>query len=461
VILLFLAFVVKCNKYLARRGVAKKTKRFKIGRHKTVLLILALAFIAGAVFYTLFFERKSADSNASCYAGAYHKKDTAVGDYIGVGGKVKLGVFFPDGKRYKVYQYQGVNSCKSMDSPSIYMGIKQAVGGKEIDVGLNWEISKNAEGALSQTQNSYRPFWRIDGWNSAPVDPKYTWFSGDVIKVDLVIIGDGKMKFTVQDAQTNPKKIFETELDVPGVKLAGSHESKMITSIDQFGNENQLAKKTNAQLLKMEWWERHLVDSSQKRIPLNSKVINSSAKCLDKNIKISQIKRNVGGETIAITGEKNDSPAVTTCNQGLKASSTDEQHSTYSVNITDKKGKAKGNQKYKIVNTIRECTFSGTTSKCGKAVKEKEIIGTTDANGKLSMPMELFTAGGRYFVGKDLFGGKFSVWQKADIYALNNEDKSLGKKVLNSPVKFLRIEADKAKLKFANFSKNENQLKIK
>lgn len=443
--------------------MAKRTRRLNIGKHKTILLLLALAILGGAVFYTFYFDRKSADVNAVCYAGAYHKKDTAVGGYIGVGGKVKLGVFFPDGNRYKTFQYQGQNACKSIDSPSIYMGIKQAVGGKEIDVGLNWEISKDGKGALSQTQNSYRPFWRVDSWNSAPADPKYTWYSGDVIKVDLVIIADGKMKFTVQDAQTNPKKVFSREFDVPGVKLAGQHEIKMITSIDQFGRENLAAENTNAKLLKMEWWERHLLDSSKKQIPLNSKIVKA-VKCFDKNIKVTQVKEKVGGETITITGGNNDKPAVSTCNKDLKASSTDVVSSSYSVAITDKTGKkAKANQRYKIVNTYRECTFSGGKQKCGKTINDKEITGIADANGKLSLAIELFTAGGKYFVGTDLFGGKYKIWQRAYIYALDDIGASAGKLTLSNPVfpSIFPTTAEKAKLKFQNFTKKTYLLKIK
>lgn len=79
-------------------------------------------------------------SYSPCFAGAYYRKAVSSNDvWTGIEGTVVLPTITFDPNR--------VNPAKPkqfLDNPSVYMGGR--MGGQETDIGMTWEVIKDAQG---------------------------------------------------------------------------------------------------------------------------------------------------------------------------------------------------------------------------------------------------------------------------------------------------------------------------
>lgn len=72
--------------------------------------------------------------------------------WLGIGGKVTLPTITFDPLR--------TNSAKPgqyLDNPSVYLG--GSMGGQETDIGLTWEVIRDANGNVSADRKVFRPFF--------------------------------------------------------------------------------------------------------------------------------------------------------------------------------------------------------------------------------------------------------------------------------------------------------------
>ncbi|RZK60750.1 MAG: hypothetical protein EOO91_00090 [Pedobacter sp.] len=210
------------------------------------------------------------DNVKPCFNGAYYRKVVSSKDYwLGIGGKVTLPTMTFDPLR--------VNPAKPgqyLDNPSIYLGGN--MGGQETDIGLTWEVIKDANGNVTADRRAFRPFLRRTGlgaqvatYENAPAMDMYYWYPGEEISISLQLLTDKKLKFIVEGAG----KRFEKDFDADGYSLNGLGEFKRVNAIDQVANEGKPAQSTKTKVENAQWSETYLFRSyrsSVTKVPLHS-----------------------------------------------------------------------------------------------------------------------------------------------------------------------------------------------
>lgn len=196
-----------------------------------------------------------------CFNGAYYRKLVSSRDYwLGIGGKVTLPTITFDPQRThpsKPGQY--------LDNPSVYIG--GSMGGQETDIGLTWEVIRDANGVVSADRRAFRPFLRrtshLGGqaatYENAPAVSDYYWYPGEQIEMSVQVISDKKIKFIVEGAG----KRFEREFDVDGYKPGLIGEFKRVNAIDQVANEGKPVQVTQTRVENSQWFETYLFRSNE------------------------------------------------------------------------------------------------------------------------------------------------------------------------------------------------------
>ena len=196
------------------------------------------------------------DITKSCFAGAYYRKVVSSKDYwLGIGGKVTLPAITFDPLRTnpaKPGQY--------LDNPSLYLGGN--MGGQETDIGMTWEVIKDAVGNVTADRKAFRPFMRRTAhsggqallYANAPAEDRYYWYPGEEINISVQILENKKIKFIVEGAG----KRFETDFDADGYTLGGFGEFKRVNAIDQVANEGKPAQQTKTKVENSQWSESYL-----------------------------------------------------------------------------------------------------------------------------------------------------------------------------------------------------------
>ena len=238
-------------------------------------------------------------SSLPCFPGAYYRKVVSSFDsWTGIRGVVKLGEPSVDMNRLRV------SDKHPLDNFSVYMGGNAA--GQEVDAGLTWEFTRDDHGKRSAMRNAWRPFWRVNSWNSAPDEKQYYWYPGDVVTMEVKVAGPGRLRLTIADAGPEPKRVFGTEFEANGFSPDALKQFKRVNAIDQVGNEGRPIQPTRAKVVGSVWRETFLLRgeaAKATRLPIIAKRF-TDMRCPVSSISITADKKAEasGGEAIDIHG---------------------------------------------------------------------------------------------------------------------------------------------------------------
>lgn len=243
-------------------------------------------------------------SSLQCFAGAYYHKEVSSNDvWTGIEGKVVLPTIDFDQDR--------VNPAKPqqfLDNPSVYMGGN--MGGQETDIGMTWEVIKDANGNVTADRRAFRPFMRRTksgnqeaNYDNAPAKAEYYWYPGEEITISVRIDSKGVLKFIVDGAG----KHFEALYESAGYQKGYKGQFKRVNAIDQVSNEGKPVQATKTKVLNAEWKATYLyrlVDGNDVKVPMHSGRF-TDMRCPDvKYFKIdaTDTQKKAGAETITING---------------------------------------------------------------------------------------------------------------------------------------------------------------
>lgn len=209
---------------------------------------------------------------SSCFAGAYYRKAVSSKDYwLGIGGTVVLPTLIYDPTR--------INPNKLgtyLDNASIYLG--GTSDNQETDIGMTWEVIREADGSVSKERKAFRPFLRRTAhrsgqtalYKNAPATSNYYWYPGETITMSIELVEDKKLKFIVEGAGKKYEEIFE----VDGYQKGFMANYKRVNAIDQVSNEGKPVQPTTAKVTGAKWLEVYLfrsINSQVVKVPMHSK----------------------------------------------------------------------------------------------------------------------------------------------------------------------------------------------
>jgi hypothetical protein len=231
-----------------------------------------------------------------CFAGAWYRKAVSSFDvWTGISGTVVLGKPAVDEARLDEKTKQ------PLDNFSVYMG-GNAGGRYEVDAGLTWAFTQNAEGKLSERRNAWRPFWRTKVWNNAPLSEAYNWYPGDTVRMEVRMTGPKKLQLIIADAGVHPTKSFSVDFDAEGFGADVKRQFKRVNAIDQFHNEGKPVKPTDAKVINAQWLGTKLF-RDKKELPMNNYRF-TDMRCSDaSHIVVTPVNKMAGAEKIDIYGK--------------------------------------------------------------------------------------------------------------------------------------------------------------
>ena len=254
---------------------------------------------------TYFKDEVKPQVTQQCFAGAYYRKAVSSKDtWLGIGGTVTLPQITFDANRKNP-----VKPGQYLDNPSLYLGGN--MGGQETDIGLTWEVVKDANGVVSQERKAFRPFMRrtshVSGqasdYRNAPAEERYYWYPGDKVTLSIQVVDDYKLKFIVEGAG----KRFEFDYDCAGYKKGNKGEFKRVNAIDQVANEGKPAQVTATKVENSRWDESYLFRMHEGKVvkaPLHEGRM-TDMRCPDVRyfrIETTDADKKIGSETVNING---------------------------------------------------------------------------------------------------------------------------------------------------------------
>ncbi|MDD4819847.1 MAG: hypothetical protein PHD21_03315 [Flavobacteriales bacterium] len=197
-----------------------------------------------------------------------------------------------------------------LDNPSVYMG--GTMGGQETDIGMTWEVIKDANGNVSQDRVAFRPFMRKSGitgdaalYANAPAEARYYWYQGEEITMSVRIEQNGYLKFVVDGAG----KHYETSFQCAGYRIGAKGVFKRVNAIDQVSNEGKPAQATKTVVSGSLWKNTYLyrrVDGKDVKVPMHSRRM-TDMRCPDVRyfiVSSTDEQKKIGSESITIDGSK-------------------------------------------------------------------------------------------------------------------------------------------------------------
>jgi hypothetical protein len=231
-----------------------------------------------------------------CFAGAYYRKAVSSFDvWTGIAGFVKLGTPTVDENRL------GAETKQPLDNFSVYMG-GNAGGKSEVDAGLTWEFTVDANGKKSERRYAFRPFWRTKTWNAAPAQKEFYFYPGETVQMAVIVAGANKLRLIISDGKA---KTFQTDFDAEGFTSNIPRQFKRVNAIDQVANEGKPAQKTSAQIVGAEWLSTLLLrgaGADAKQIPMTAEKYTDMRCPNANNIVVLETDKAKGGEKIDIFG---------------------------------------------------------------------------------------------------------------------------------------------------------------
>ena len=211
-------------------------------------------------------------ANSNCFAGAYYRKAVSSKDFwIGIGGTVVLPTLTYDLTR------ENPNKLGTyLDNASIYLG--GTSDDQETDIGMTWEVIREADGSVSRERKAFRPFLRRTGhksgqtalYKNAPATNNYYWYPGETIAISIELVEEKKLKFIVEGAGKKYEEIFE----VDGYQKGFMANYKRVNAIDQVSNEGKPVQSTTAKVTGAKWLDVYLlrtVNSQVVKAPMHIK----------------------------------------------------------------------------------------------------------------------------------------------------------------------------------------------
>lgn len=202
--------------------------------------------------YTYFPNEVMPASSKNCFNGAYYRKVVSSTDaWGGISGFVTLPTISFDPSR--------INPAKPsqfLDNPSVYLGGN--MNGQETDIGLTWEVIKDAQGNVTADRRAFRPFLRRTGhagsgqqaaYENAPAEAGYYWYPGEEVFMSVKIISNGLLRLTIEGAG----KKFEKDFECNGYVFSGKGEFKRVNAIDQVANEGKPVQFTRTKITGAAW----------------------------------------------------------------------------------------------------------------------------------------------------------------------------------------------------------------
>ena len=241
--------------------------------------------------------------SAECFAGAYYRKAVSSKDYwSGISGTVVL--------PFLVYDLNRENPKKPgtyLDNASVYLG--GSSDDQETDIGMTWDVIREADGSVSKERKAFRPFMRRTGYKSgqaalyqnAPAQSKYYWYPGETISMSIQVIEPKKIKFIVEGAGKKYEEIFEAD----GYQQELMASYKRVNAIDQVSNEGKSVQTTTAKVTGAKWLEVYLfrsVNATVVKTPMHSKRITDMQCPSNHYFELNSYGES--GETIDIFGTK-------------------------------------------------------------------------------------------------------------------------------------------------------------
>jgi len=265
-----------------------------------------------------------------CFPGAYYRKAvSSVDHWQGIEAVVKLPNPVYDETRLKP-------TGRPLDNASLYLGGR--AGEQEIDCGVTWEVIKQPDGTTSKVGKAFRPFWRNNAWNSAPANPDYYYYPGDIIRMKVDNSQDGKLVMRIDllaragtpeancaiptsteettaiqaSASIRPQQplstpilpadsltSFTTVFDAQAFRRDALKEFKRVNGLDQSGNEGKAVQPTNTHIDDAVWLEAWLL-RDHKRLPMTPDRY-TDMRCPDaKHIAVTPV--GVSGEKVTLMG---------------------------------------------------------------------------------------------------------------------------------------------------------------
>ncbi|AKQ47742.1 hypothetical protein TH63_14595 [Rufibacter radiotolerans] len=243
--------------------------------------------------------------SANCFSGAYYRKVVSSKDvWLGIQGKVVLPTIAFDPARINPAKPQ-----QYLDNPSVYMGGN--MGGQETDIGLTWEVIRDAQGNVTPDRKAFRPFLRrtshVSGqpasYENAPAESGYYWYPGEEVSMSVQVVAEGKLKLIIEGAG----KRFEKEFDAAGYRMGGQGDFKRVNAIDQVANEGKPVQATKTKVENAVWKETNLFRQWEGKVvsvPMHQKRF-TDMRCPNINyfrIVATDEERKAGAETINISG---------------------------------------------------------------------------------------------------------------------------------------------------------------
>jgi hypothetical protein len=252
---------------------------------------------------TKFYSEVSPVSSANCFAGAYYRKAVSSKDFwLGIGGTVVLPTLTYDLTR------ENPNKLGTyLDNASIYLG--GTSDDQETDIGMTWEVIREADGSVSKERKAFRPFMRRTShkggqaavYQNAPATSNYYWYPGETISMSIQVIEPKKIKFIVEGAGKKYEEIFEAD----GYRNEVMANYKRVNAIDQVSNEGKPVQITKAKVTGAKWLEVYLFRSANAQIvkaPMHAKRF-TDMQCPGKSY-FDILSSGESGENIDIFGSR-------------------------------------------------------------------------------------------------------------------------------------------------------------
>lgn len=252
-----------------------------------------------------FFNEIAPVATSPCFQGAYYRKAVSSSDnWLGIEGTVVLPKL-----TYDLTRFNPLKPETYLDNASIYLG--GTSDGQETDIGMTWEVVKDAVGNVSKERLAFRPFLRRTAhksgqaaiYRNAPAESRYYWYPGDTITMKIVLVEDARLKFTVSGAGKN----YEENFDVAGYKYTVKAQYKRVNAIDQVSNEGKPVQPTSAKVLGAKWLKVFLYryyKSDAIKVPMHSNRY-TDMRCPDlSHFDINIPAQNTSSESVDIFGSR-------------------------------------------------------------------------------------------------------------------------------------------------------------
>ncbi|MCC6546461.1 hypothetical protein IT570_04770 [Candidatus Sumerlaeota bacterium] len=241
------------------------------------------------------------DPSLPCFAGAYYRKAVSSTDlWDGIEGEITLPEIEFDPARWDDVRK------RYLDNPSVYMGGRS--GTQEIDCGLTWSPVKDEQGQVSTEGRAFRPFWRNETWNMAPLDPNLYFHPGDKLRMRCEMTGAGKMAMVLTlvsrksgGVPTVAPAPFRVEFDAVSFGPNTMQQFKRVNAIDQVKNEGKPAAATNTRVVGARWENVFLIRNGQK-LPFNRARFTDMRCPVPEKVEAEALQGDGTAETITIDG---------------------------------------------------------------------------------------------------------------------------------------------------------------